>query len=57
MRASIVFVALSAKALAWGGLPGLMAQDYRKGDLLRVMVSNVSSRTSDKHFDYYDLGH
>ena len=40
---------------AWG-LPGLMAQDYRKGDQMRVMVGKIESRTTSMPFNYYDAG-
>jgi len=33
-----------------------MARDYRKGDLLRVMVSHVESRATSLPFDYYEVG-
>lgn len=57
MRDNILLITSLLTASIQAGLPGLMAQDYRKGDLLRIMVSNVGSPNSEKHFDYYEMGH
>ena len=40
---------------AWG-LPGLLAQDYRKGDEMKIMVSKIESTNTNLPYNYYDVG-
>ena len=55
-KISAIVASMAGVVHSWGGIPGLLAQDYKKGDLLRIMVSDVDSRTTTSRFDYYDMG-
>ena len=48
-------ILIATPALGWG-LPGLLANDYRKGDMLRIMVSKIESQTTNMNYNYYDAG-